>query len=101
MQKLAKNNGVTVVLDGQGADELLAGYHYFLGFYLVDLLKKFKLGQFASECYDLIKGRNYRIGIQFSLYLLLPVFIRQQIFLRESLLSRELTERLSCSNRIL
>lgn len=90
VQKLAKNNGVTVVLDGQGADELLAGYHYFLGFYLVDLLKKFKIGQFASECYDLIKGKNYRIGIQFSLYLLLPVFIRQRIFLRESLLSREL-----------
>ncbi len=26
---LAKENGVTVLLDGQGADEILAGYHYF------------------------------------------------------------------------
>ena len=83
VQELAKKNGVTVVLDGQGADELLAGYHYFLGFYLVDLLKGFKLRRFASEWYNLI-------AIQFSLYLLLPKFIREQIFLRESLLSREL-----------
>lgn len=90
VQELARKNGVTVVLDGQGADELLAGYHYFLGFYLVDLLKSFKLRRFASECYNLIKGGNYTIAIQFSLYLLLPIFIREQIFLRESLLSREL-----------
>ncbi len=90
VQELAKKNGVTVVLDGQGADELLAGYHYFLGFYLVDLLKGFKLRRFASEWYNLIKGGNYRIAIQFSLYLLLPIFIREEIFLRESLLSRDL-----------
>ena len=29
--KLAREHGVTVTLDGQGADELLAGYHGFLG----------------------------------------------------------------------
>lgn len=29
VQKLAKENNVTVLLDGQGADELLAGYHPF------------------------------------------------------------------------
>lgn len=90
VQKLARGNDVTVVLDGQGADELLAGYHYFLGFYLVDLLKTLRLKRFASECYNLIKGKEYMIGIQSSLYLLLPIFIREQIFLRESLLSREM-----------
>jgi len=90
VQKLARGNDVTVVLDGQGADELLAGYHYFLGFYLVDLLKTLRLKRFASECYNLIKGKEYMIGVQSSLYLLLPIFIREQIFLRESLLSREM-----------
>ena len=29
---------VVVTLDGQGADEELAGYHYFFGFYFKDLL---------------------------------------------------------------
>ena len=90
VQELAKKSGVTVVLDGQGADELLAGYHYFLGFYLVDLLKNIKIKRFASECYNLIKGKDYKIAIQFSLYLMLPYIIRKHIFLRESILSREL-----------
>lgn len=90
VQELAKSNGVTVVLDGQGADELLAGYHYFLGFYLVDLLKTFKIKKFASEFFNLIKGKNYKIAIQFSLYLMLPYIIRKHTFLRESILSREL-----------
>lgn len=33
MQK-AKEEGVTVLLDGQGADEILAGYEFYLDFYL-------------------------------------------------------------------
>ncbi len=92
VQELARSNGITVVLDGQGADELLAGYHYFLGFYLVDLLKTFKIKRFASELLDLIKGKNYKIAIQFSLYLMLPYIIQKHIFLRESILSRELSD---------
>lgn len=34
VMRLAKQNGVTVLLDGQGADEILAGYHaYFPSFF--------------------------------------------------------------------
>lgn len=36
--KLAKENGVTVLLDGQGADEIFAGYHYYFKPYLQQLL---------------------------------------------------------------
>jgi asparagine synthase (glutamine-hydrolysing) len=32
--RLAKENNVTVLLDGQGADELLAGYHSYFEEYL-------------------------------------------------------------------
>lgn len=35
--KLAKENNVTVLLDGQGADELLAGYHPFYQFFFSEL----------------------------------------------------------------
>jgi asparagine synthase (glutamine-hydrolysing) len=35
--KLAKENNVTVLLDGQGADELLAGYHPFYQFFFKEL----------------------------------------------------------------
>ena len=37
VMKLAKQQDVTVLLDGQGADESLAGYHYFFHTYLNEL----------------------------------------------------------------
>lgn len=40
--KLAKQNNVTVLLDGQGADELLAGYHPFYQFFFTQLKKENK-----------------------------------------------------------
>ncbi len=38
VMRLAARQGVKVLLDGQGADELLAGYHGFFGAYFADLL---------------------------------------------------------------
>lgn len=38
--QLARQNGVTVLLDGQGADELLAGYTKYLHWYLQELMRK-------------------------------------------------------------
>ena len=38
LNKAARENGVLIVLEGQGADECLAGYEYFFGAYLRDLL---------------------------------------------------------------
>jgi len=40
--KLAKENGVTVLLDGQGADEVFAGYHYYFKPYLQQLMLRNK-----------------------------------------------------------
>ena len=37
VMRLAAQNGVKVLLDGQGADELLAGYHGFFGAFFADL----------------------------------------------------------------
>jgi asparagine synthase (glutamine-hydrolysing) len=37
VMKLARAAGVKVLLDGQGADEVLAGYHYHYGPYLAEL----------------------------------------------------------------
>jgi len=39
LMQRAKDLGVTVVLSGQGADELLCGYSKYLGFYLQSLLQ--------------------------------------------------------------
>jgi len=37
VMRLAKENGVTVLLDGQGADEILAGYHPYYNHFLNEL----------------------------------------------------------------
>ncbi len=39
VMKLAKKNGVTVMLDGQGADEILCGYHGLVDSYFFELYK--------------------------------------------------------------
>lgn len=41
VMRLAKENGVTVLLDGQGADEMLAGYHSYFNEMTDDLINSF------------------------------------------------------------
>lgn len=41
--RLAKQNGVTVLLDGQGADEILAGYHKYYKWFWQELYRNKKL----------------------------------------------------------
>ena len=45
----AKRHGLTVMLDGQGADEQLAGYSTFYSVLFTYYLKKMKLGKFRHE----------------------------------------------------
>ena len=40
VMRLAKEHGVTVLLDGQGADEILAGYHGYFSSYYKHLLRQ-------------------------------------------------------------
>ena len=47
--ELAASHGVKVMLDGQGGDEQLAGYHSFLGPHLARLLREGRLGALLSE----------------------------------------------------
>jgi asparagine synthase (glutamine-hydrolysing) len=45
----AARAGVTVMLDGQGGDEVLAGYPYYFGFRFADLLREGHVVELASE----------------------------------------------------
>jgi asparagine synthase (glutamine-hydrolysing) len=45
--RLAQESGIKVMLDGQGADEMLAGYRHFLSARLGSLLRRGRVGQAA------------------------------------------------------
>lgn len=70
---------VKVLLDGQGADELLAGYHYFYGFYFKELIKSFSIFKLLSEIYSSIILTKSAYGLITSLYFMLPPFFTESI----------------------
>jgi asparagine synthase (glutamine-hydrolysing) len=75
VMELASKN-VEVIIDGQGADEMLAGYHDFFGFYFKDLLYHKKINKLISEIfYYLLKHRSL-FGLKSFLYFLLPSRIK-------------------------
>jgi asparagine synthase (glutamine-hydrolysing) len=47
--KVAAASGIKVVLDGQGGDEILAGYHRYFHSFFADLIKSLRWMEFLSE----------------------------------------------------
>ena len=70
---------VTVTLDGQGADEQLAGYHYFFGSYYIELIRKFKLLKFITENMQYLNKHKSINAIKYFIYYLLPVSLQNRI----------------------
>lgn len=72
--KLAKESGITVTLDGQGADELLAGYSGYPGQRLLSLIEKSKIlaaHQFAKQ-WARWPGRSYKLAWMYLARIVLP-----------------------------
>ncbi|MGG9964353.1 asparagine synthase (glutamine-hydrolyzing) [Ferruginibacter sp. SUN106] len=70
--ELAKQQQVTVLLDGQGADETLAGYHKYIQWFLQEVLSRNKLGAAQREKKALHKNNiafNWSIKNYFAAYL--------------------------------
>lgn len=82
VMKLAKEH-VTVILDGQGADEELAGYHYFYGLYYKSLLKKFRVGTLLKEMVLYIQLHKSLYALKTFLFFLLPSRMRTKARLQE------------------
>jgi len=78
VMQLAKGK-IVVSLDGQGADEQLAGYHYFFGTYFKELLVSGKLRTLSTEfiCY-LFKHKSI-LGLKYLIFYCLPSSIQQKI----------------------
>ena len=60
VMRLANEKGVPVLLDGQGGDELLAGYRKYYAFYLKELLRNLSFFTFTKELFFLIKNKQFK-----------------------------------------
>jgi asparagine synthase (glutamine-hydrolysing) len=82
--ELAKKHKIKVLLDGQGADEILAGYHKYIHWYLQELLSRNKFGKAKMEKQSLQKN-NARIwwGIRNIAATFLPAHASIQLEKRE------------------
>jgi asparagine synthase (glutamine-hydrolysing) len=60
VMRLARDHGVTVLLDGQGADEILAGYHSYFSSCIVELLRRYRVLAAAGALwrYTVAHGRT-------------------------------------------
>jgi len=72
-----KKRGMTVVLDGQGADEIFAGYEYNIGDYLASCIRQLKFRQIwqqlkISKEYP---DRNFKLIIMRTVFNFLPSFL--------------------------
>lgn len=66
------NDRVKVMLNGQGADEHLAGYHYFFGNYFLILFKRFKWIKLLRENINYYRTYKSAFAIKSFIYISLP-----------------------------
>jgi len=70
VMELAKGK-VKVTLDGQGADEQLAGYHYFISTYFIELFKKKKGYQLVKEIFAYLFKQKSLFAFKYLTYYIL------------------------------
>lgn len=71
VMSLAGKN-VVVTLDGQGADEILGGYHYFFGVFFKDLARHLRFYKLGSEVRDYLINHHSLYGLKTMGYYMLP-----------------------------
>ncbi|MCE1164095.1 MAG: asparagine synthase (glutamine-hydrolyzing) [Bacteroidetes bacterium] len=78
VMELAKDY-VKVTLDGQGADEELAGYHYFFGNYYKELLLRFRFIRLIFEMISYYGKHDSIYAYKTFLYYLMPAFLKTKL----------------------
>lgn len=82
--RVAREQGVTVLLDGQGADELLAGYHKYYRHYWTELYRSRRLGSSGELEQARQLGVREGFGHRHKLAALLPDFATSLVYAQKS-----------------
>jgi len=78
VMRLAKEQGVTVLLDGQGGDETLAGYHLYFGPYFRDLFLRLHWIALTKFIYHYVREHGLA-GLPIIAFTFLPQSLRHPI----------------------
>lgn len=84
VMELAAKEGVTVLIDGQGADEMLAGYHKYIHWYLQEHLTRLRYGFAMQERIRLQQnGSKFSWGFPNYMAALFPIVANAHLEERE------------------
>lgn len=76
----ARKDGLKVILDGQGADELLGGYKQYFIHIIFEQLSKFHFKQAYSNLKAMTKvGKHHNYGGVYGIFLVFILFIRENL----------------------
>ena len=83
VMELAKNY-CTVLLNGQGVDEYLAGYHYFIGFLLKQRALELNFPNIIEELFNYYKIHKSFEPLKAGIFFMLPVWLRRNLLFKNS-----------------
>jgi asparagine synthase (glutamine-hydrolysing) len=84
VMKLVHENQIKVVLDGQGADEILAGYHWFFGYYFSELFFNLEWIKLIHEINFYNKVHDNFSPIRNMLTVIMPIFIIKFLWMKKN-----------------
>ncbi|MBN2239587.1 MAG: asparagine synthase (glutamine-hydrolyzing) [Dehalococcoidales bacterium] len=76
VMKLAHTSGAKVLLDGQGGDEIFAGYTYYFGYYFKELFTQKKWIKLLIEILSYLKNAKSVYSIGLFGFIMMPKSIR-------------------------
>lgn len=79
VMELARNREITVLLNGQGADEQLGGYNKYFGIFFGILLKRFRWIKLGNSLIDYLKLHKKKNILAHTIYYALPQKLRKII----------------------
>ncbi len=72
----AKENGVKVLIDGQGADEVFAGYPKYIHWYLQEMVNRYR---FSASAEELRKFRKNNINLKWGINNILASYLPSHV----------------------